>query len=301
MIRLKGFMMPATQQALPAENVVLTLFATLKRLSETLRPTLAIVARVVFGFSIVFGSSVYPLALEAAECATPVAPSQLQTRAPWTPLERFEASKSLNPVIGTVQTTAAYGVGQMNNDFYSITVDAKTDTPESLANFLRTNLDRLVFGGTTYSFSAYDSSNELTWKSSQPKGSVMTFVLASLSMIGVGGPEIKASVVMSCQGASSWIFSTVETPKDGWHPVSGNRSFGVTKNNDGSLSIWTKGADRAVNAGAVGLVHVHSAEAREQTFLQGHQVWMRLLNNLSDRLKDRNPRNRVEFSVRRAP
>jgi len=42
------------------------------------------------------------------------------------------------------------------------------------------------------------------------------------------------------------VFSTLEAPfwDDGVHPVTGNRQFGWRINNDGSLEIYTKGADR---------------------------------------------------------
>jgi hypothetical protein len=234
-----------------------------------------------------------------AECASPVAVGDLPSRQQWAELERFEAPPGLNPLVSTVQSMARFGVGAVNNDFYAITVDGKGEPPAAMADFLRRNIDRMVFQGSPYSLAPYDAANGATWNSARPMGALMSFVLAKIPLPSPMGSDVRASVVTSCAGATSWIFSTAMTPKDGWHPVSGNRSFGVTANPDGSLRIWTKGADRAVSQGTIGLVHTHSEAARDQTFLQGHAVWVRLLDNLSERLRARNPRDRTEFSVRR--
>lgn len=43
---------------------------------------------------------------------------------------------------------------------------------------------------------------------------------------------------------TSWTFTTLYTPEDDWHPVSGNRKFGFTQNSDGSYIFYTKGVDR---------------------------------------------------------
>lgn len=49
----------------------------------------------------------------------------------------------------------------------------------------------------------------------------------------------------------NWIFSTIKSPwgfftqgLDGPHPVSGNRKFGLTKNSNGSYTMYTRGVDR---------------------------------------------------------
>jgi hypothetical protein len=49
----------------------------------------------------------------------------------------------------------------------------------------------------------------------------------------------------------NWTFSTLNAPGwlegdsyDGFHPVSGNRQFGLTQNSDGSYTFYTSGVDR---------------------------------------------------------
>jgi hypothetical protein len=50
---------------------------------------------------------------------------------------------------------------------------------------------------------------------------------------------------------SSWVFSTLNAPGwleggswDGYHPVSGNRQFGIIPNPDGTYTFYTSGVDR---------------------------------------------------------
>jgi hypothetical protein len=42
-----------------------------------------------------------------------------------------------------------------------------------------------------------------------------------------------------------WIFSTLHTPKDGDHPVSGHREFGFFRTKEGWTMFFIRGADRA--------------------------------------------------------
>jgi hypothetical protein len=113
------------------------------------------------------------------------------------------------------------------------------------------------------------------------------------------GLTYKGDVVASCGSDTDWIFSTVETQKSGRHPVCGNRAFGVEDNGDGSVTIWTKGADRAVNNGALTVPHQTEA-SRGDTFLAGEQVWKNFMSSVQTTYKDYNPRNLIQFSVRRS-
>ena len=52
------------------------------------------------------------------------------------------------------------------------------------------------------------------------------------------------SVICSNQESRSWTFTTIESPEDWNHPVSGNRQFGLEQNPDGSYIFYTRGVDR---------------------------------------------------------
>jgi hypothetical protein len=51
-------------------------------------------------------------------------------------------------------------------------------------------------------------------------------------------------VVVTDAGIDYWIFSTIWTSGDGYHPVSGNSWFGVSLGEDGNYIFATSGADR---------------------------------------------------------
>lgn len=66
--------------------------------------------------------------------------------------------------------------------------------------------------------------------------------------INLPGPFIQdGSVISSYQSSQSWNFTTIESPADWNHPVSGNRTFGYTNNGDGTATFFTRGVDRLSN------------------------------------------------------
>jgi hypothetical protein len=231
--------------------------------------------------------------IAAAACAMPLVPPQTFARTNWAELERFQAAANLNPLIQEVQALRSRGHGAVNNDYYGITIDKRSDTAESVMSLLRRELSTVIFQGTSYSVEPRDAANAQRWSSPDPHGVIMSFTLAAIPGVM---PLERGSVVVSCISPTDFVFSTVRTDRDGWHPVAGNRAFGVRDNGNGSLTIWTKAADRVVDAGLFGAL---PEALREEIFNQGHAVWLRLLDNLQRRFADRNPRDRTVFSERR--
>ena len=41
-----------------------------------------------------------------------------------------------------------------------------------------------------------------------------------------------------------WVFTTIKSPWDGTHPVSGNRLFGYEIDSDNNMILYTRGVDR---------------------------------------------------------
>jgi hypothetical protein len=125
------------------------------------------------------------------------------------------------------------------------------------------------------------------WFSEAPLTAVMRFHLAVLVAGGLGG-EDNADVICAEHAADHWIFSTVPTPKDGNHPVSGNRQFGFATLGAGkslssvyqksgisfdnadkdALFFFTRGADRVTN-----VVHQIGSDT---VFAGGHACWQSL-------------------------
>jgi len=228
----------------------------------------------------------------AANCADPVSPSLTVDRKNWQDMERLEATRSLNTLIEEVQLLRSRGHGAVNNDYYAITIEKRTSTAEGLLSDLRRNLSTAIFSGTTYRLEAIDAANAQRWASADPRGAVLSFTLAELPGVM---PLERGSVVVSCTSPTNFVLSTVRTNRDGWHPVAGNRAFGV-RDNGSTLTIWTKAADRIVSGGFFARL---PESGREAIFRQGHEVWLRLIDNLAKQYADRSPRDRVVFSERR--
>jgi len=55
------------------------------------------------------------------------------------------------------------------------------------------------------------------------------------------------SVVLSETASDHWVFSTLRTPNDLDHPVSGNREFGFVPTVAGEFMFYTRSADRVTN------------------------------------------------------
>jgi hypothetical protein len=223
----------------------------------------------------------------------PFAPIRDPGEKSWADLESFLAPASLNPAILSVQNLKTDGIGPVNNDFYSVTIDANGQSAADVMRTLRLNLSDLVYARKWRKVRPYDDDNGAKWKSSSPQGAVMTFVLVDAALY-----RVRADVVVSHVSDTEWVFSTVRTGKNGWHPVCGNRAFGVSANADGSLTIWTKGADRAVDHGALWAQHQFAA-GREFTFARGDDVWKALMQNLATHYAAGHPRDFVRISVRR--
>lgn len=203
-------------------------------------------------------------------CSAPVADTS--DRSQWSDLVAYRPpASSLSSVITKVQDMDADAIGDINNDFYGVTIDyPQGESAADVLKAVRTSLSGLTSYGSQYAVAPYDDANGTIWNSDNYVGAIMTF-----DLINVFNLTYKGDVVASCASDTDWIFSTVQTPKSGWHPVCGNRAFGVQDNGDGSATIWTKGADRAVNNGALYVPH-QTETGRGATFLAGEQVW----NNL---------------------
>lgn len=83
------------------------------------------------------------------------------------------------------------------------------------------------------------------WESNNPLGTAFSIQLMA------GGVDWldDGTVVTSGYNSADWTFSTVYSPADGFHPVSGNRRFGYQDNGDGTVTLYTRGVDRLSNYG----------------------------------------------------
>ncbi|WP_418024663.1 hypothetical protein ACNKFW_02015 [Paracoccus sp. TD-10] len=233
-----------------------------------------------------------------AECAEFVRPPLTFDRPNWSDLERFTAEGSLNSAIEKVQSLDGDGQGKLNIDQYSIVIDAAGQSAGQLFDEFRANLGEIIFGPSgNRDFYPFSDGDANTWNSNSPKGAVMVFRLET--MLSGEIPLERGAVVLSCKSETDFIFSTVKVGSSvfpngpGWHPVSGNRAFGVRDNGDGSLTIFVKAADRVADVSLF-----QSVVGSKTIFEGGHQVWLKMLDNIQKRYSARNPRDRAVFSVR---
>lgn len=165
------------------------------------------------------------------------------------------------------------GWGKVSTDLYSVQVNRlpkelpfdltkkvfpgvplKKVTAKLLLSHIRNNINRFVnTRNTRFSFYGEDrfekAHNKSLWNSNNPRGALIHLdihVLRDLLPLGLNIED--ATVVVSASQNEHvrgyWIFSTVYTPENGYHPVSGNRQFGFVRNKDGTFTFFTKGADR---------------------------------------------------------
>ena len=110
-------------------------------------------------------------------------------------------------------------------------------TPAELFNYFRLNINNFTDVNHGKFYPVVDSNIGINdtnlWNSSSPLGSLITIKI----------PLDEGTVICSGYNSQAWIFTTVKSPWDGEHPVSGNRLFGYYM--DGSdMYIYTRGIDR---------------------------------------------------------
>jgi hypothetical protein len=218
------------------------------------------------------------------------------------------------------------GMGPINLDFYSITF--KKHSTKSLSDMfldLRKHFDLfahraagpyegeaptyfLPYRGDGTVTDPLGARNKSLWESAQPTGAVMSFVLdnhtpALAFAATLKGMKIvleQGDVVVTCAAPMQFIFSTVYTRADGFHPVNGNRGFGIRDNNDGSWTFYTMGADRETKVATAELENGHRVDqgyfgnlalelgfpdrgipaGADAVFVAGDKFWREFFDNL---------------------
>ncbi len=165
--------------------------------------------------------------------------------------------------------------GQLNLDFYPVTVTEMPliagvrATPEALLERIRRDINSVV--STQFcTFTPLDE-DQSRYLSAAPVGSVVHIDMAARPNVEDG------SVVVAEAAADHWIFSTVRTPFDFDHPVSGNRWFGFARQ-DGRVTFFTCGVDRPT----AGLDNI----LQDAVFNGAHQTWLSFQQGIAKLVKD---------------
>jgi RHS repeat-associated protein len=164
----------------------------------------------------------------------------------------------------------AQGPG-LNLDYYSVTIDKLPDgytSPTELLNYMRKNFSDFKKNGGS-NFEEYSSSEGKIFQSKNPVSALMRFEVYQ------GGVNIDDLTVITSDAKSNyWVFTPVASLFDSYHPVSGNRQFGIIENDNGSFTFYTRGADRPTN--------VVDALVAPVIFSGAHKLWTAVMNNVSD-------------------
>ncbi len=190
-----------------------------------------------------------------------------------------------------------------NMDYYSVVLtqnpdfdgDGNPDSDDAVYNAFRQNFPTLASGseddfefdcdnpafGTVIADISWDFEpfglNDLTiFQSANPITSIFWIEASSFSnFAGLGTLSAilddKGAIMVSGFDSSSWTISTISTPNtllggNGDQPFSGNRQWGVNRNQNGFLEIFTRAVDVAHISGVVNNMTPGSTECKMNTY-----------------------------------
>lgn len=122
------------------------------------------------------------------------------------------------------------------------------------------------------------SAENSIWQSPNPLGAIMRFDIP-VSLFGFLPGSQDGSVVCSKSQPLQWIFSTIKSHIDWNHPVSGNREFGISQNQDGTYTFYTRGVDRVAEPLDV---LMGSLPLNQDAFEGADLLWTKFIQNLSN-------------------
>ncbi|MDG4798155.1 peptidoglycan-binding domain-containing protein [Micromonospora sp. WMMD1082] len=170
--------------------------------------------------------------------------------------------------------------GPVNLDFYPVRVSAmpteggSTMTAEKLLEFVRRNFNNFVDGPPNGCvFQPYEPLVDTAAWLPPLLPTAFPGAVLSIDMFSSGVNVDDGAVVAAEVAADHWVFSTLWTPDDGGHPVSGNREFGYTAASAGEFVFYARGADRTTAA-------LDSAMSTT-VFGAAHQLWLSFQRRLA--------------------
>jgi len=169
------------------------------------------------------------------------------------------ADSMIHGFFGSTLGTISYqkiteGYGDVNLDLYEVEITTPPTTQASgkeLFEFWRRDLakgdDTQMVDINQCSFKAFDDGEGTRWGSDNPLTTYITIHLArlisSITSFSFDDGSVMCTEFASNDDGGHWIFSVIESIRDGGHPVSGNRRFGWYPR-DGKIIFYTKGVDR---------------------------------------------------------
>jgi len=171
----------------------------------------------------------------------------------------------------------------VNLDFYSVEIESmpinpntnKTYTEKELFDYIRKNA-AYFFTTDEVELSPYDEKKDgEKWLSNNPIGTVMKFKVDIRDDLSVVCTEITSN---------NWIFTTIQTPEDFQHPVSGNREFGIKMYN-GKLHFYTQGADRITGFIDLAENYYNPISMNDSIFMGADRLWKSVMKKVVQYIK----------------
>lgn len=95
-------------------------------------------------------------------------------------------------------------------------------------------------------------------------------------------PFDNGSVVTSYNDIYGWMFTTIHDPFNGSHPVSGNRSFGLSYDLDtGEYIFYIQGADRITDYSGQLVGQIANLSTNPIQFGKADALWSGMMSNLA--------------------
>ena len=213
---------------------------------------------------------------------------------PWKDLIEFKDLEAIN----LASSRSFWGVDsqpiedaegdQLNLDYYSVTISKLPSgykSPEHFLSFVRKNFSQFKRNGGS-EFHEFNKEEGRLFQTDDPYSAMMRFEVSALW----GLTDLDdLSVVTTKSESNYWIFSTVETFEDGKHPVSGNRQFGITTNNNGTFTFYTRGVDRPTT--------LPDAILSKAIFSGAEKLWNTVMQNMANFVNSNGGSSNVNSSV----
>lgn len=205
----------------------------------------------------------------------------------WQALTQHILSQSLVDKLKTYSSLPQHIVNAegplVNLDYFPVKVTTLPNKPgggkytaAEFLDYIRKNLNSFLDNDVS-TFSPYNDLIERPiWESTNPLGALMRFDIP----VGLGGLISQdGTVICSSYKTSDWIFTTVESPVDWNHPVSGHRQFGFETNRDGTYTFFARGVDRVTENFDLEMADFF---ATDTPFEGGDALWTSFQNKLQE-------------------
>ena len=174
----------------------------------------------------------------------------------------------------------------VNMDYFSVTVQLPEGmSAAGLFDHVRRNLNDFV----DTDISRFDYYPDLPdererWLSNDPLSAI--FSIKIYLSRGGWGPRDDGSVIVSGYSPSNWTFTTIETPADWTHPVSGNREFGYWQSGKDSYTFYTRGVDRVTDLVDSWVQSGGNLRDFDPAFDGGDALWDSFLESIREYVED---------------